>query len=68
MTKPRIDEMWQLYSSDLIPEGYKDYSEPEESEETVTWVWIAGTLGTILVFSVVLCLAWLKKASDELKK
>jgi hypothetical protein len=68
MIKSRIDEMWEMFASDLSAAGYKDYDEPSESEKPVPWKWVAGSLGTILVFSAVLCIAWLNKANNELKK
>jgi len=68
MRKPRIDEMWEMYSSDLVAHGYFDYSPPKGPERTVGWLWAVGCLGSVLLISIVLCLAWLKKATDELNK
>jgi len=68
MTKPRIDEMWELHKAELGIGGYRDYNPPSESEDIVAWVWVAGALGTILVFSLVLCFAWFQKANAELRK
>lgn len=67
MKRDRIIEMWDKYYPDLEDEGFYKY-DPPKPVRTVGLLWVYVSLGSVVLIAIILCLAWLKKASDEFSK
>ncbi|CAG7723687.1 unnamed protein product [Allacma fusca] len=58
MTTPVMEEMWNMYAKGRLANiGGKPMQpfDPEPEKPSVTWVWIASSLGVVLTLSTLLC-------------